>query len=75
MLDVPMDETGKLANKFVDCLDQERELGEEKDHIGAELVTALKTQGRQAITVRGVTLTIKEIEAKIKIAVKRPRED
>ena len=71
LLEVKMDQSGRLANEYVDILQEIRELDEKKDHKGAELVEALRGQGRAGITVRGYTLKIKEVEAKVKIADQR----
>lgn len=75
LLNVPMDMTGKLANEYVDYLETIKGNHEAMDIVGADLIKSLKAQGRDNITVRGVTLKVKEIEAKIKISVKRKKED
>lgn len=73
LIDVPMDRTGKLANDHIDLLDKIKETQEQADHNGAELIESLRGSNRESIVVRGTTLTIKSIKAKIKIAVKRPK--
>lgn len=73
LLEVPMDRVGKLANKHCDFLDTLKETQEELEHNGAELIEALRGSGRESIVVRGTVLSIKEIKATIKIAVKRPK--
>ena len=74
LLDVQMDKVGKLANSYVDILDAQKELIERQETSAAELVDALKLQNRREISVRGITLRVKEIEAKIKISVQRKNE-
>lgn len=75
LIDVPLDKTGKLANTYVDILNEIKQNQEELVSTGADLIDALKEQHRTDITVRGVTLKVKEIEAKIKIVVKSPKEE
>ena len=71
LISVPMDETGSKANAYLDLIEEIAKANEEKDHAGAELVEALRAVGRTAIRVRGTTLSIKEIEAKVKIVSKK----
>ena len=75
LIEVKMDRTGRAANRYVNIMDEIREKQETLDIAGSELIDALKEQNRKEITVRGVTLKIKEIEAKIKISVKRPKDE
>lgn len=74
LLDVPMDEVGKFANDYVDVLGEIKNREETLESLGSELVIALQKSNKQEIFVRGITLKIKHIKAKIKIAVKNSRE-
>lgn len=74
LLEVPLDTTGRLANAYVDIMEKIKALQEELVTAGLELIDALKVQGRKGITVRGITLKIKEIEAKIKITAQKSKD-
>lgn len=71
LFDVPMDNSGKLANEYLDISQDIKDKQEELEHTGASLIEALRGSGRDSIKVRGVKLTVKSIEAKVKIAVKK----
>lgn len=71
LIDVHMDTVGSLSNDYVDRLECIQENEKALETIGKELIAALKNQGREGISVRGVTLKVREIKAKFGLSVKR----
>lgn len=69
LLRVPMDQTGKLANEYLDILAEIHDLGESRDVKQAELAEVMQASGRPKIRVRGVTLKLNRIDAKVKISI------
>jgi len=74
LFEVPMDNPGKLANEYLDASREIKDKQEELEHIGADLIEALRGAGRDSIKVRGVKLTVKSIEAKVKISMQKEKQ-
>lgn len=77
LIDVKMDNVGKLANRLVEIRAHQESLQQEYDMIETDLVQCLQESGRQKINVRGFVLRVKEVQSKeavSRILVSRERE-
>jgi hypothetical protein len=73
LVEVEMDEIGKLADEFVELLNEEEGILRRKRAIAEKLVPELVKQNRNFIQVRGVMLRAKHIAETIKLEVTKPR--
>ena len=74
LLDVPMDDLGKNSESYVDLIEEREKITDEIGKLEPILADAFKASGRTKIFLRGRTLRLKEIEAKIKIQVQKKSE-
>ena len=74
LIEVKIDDTGKLANRIVQINTQISGLELEKESVCKKLIDALKDEGRLKISTGGFTLRVKEQSAVSKILVSKVRE-
>ena len=71
LLDVPMDEAGKLANDYLDIHSEIETREATLKDIARDLIHAMNARGTKSMVVRGVVINVKEIEASQKIQIQR----
>lgn len=71
LLDVPMDEAGKLANDYLDILSEIETREATLKDLSRDLIRAMNARGTKSMVVRGVVINVKDIEASQKIQIQK----
>lgn len=74
LLEVKMDDTGKLANRVVQINNQISSLELEKETVSKKLIDSLKDEGRLKISTGGFTLRVKEQSAVSRILISKAKD-
>lgn len=73
LLDVPMDEAGKIANEYLDIIEEIENREKTLKDLSGDLIQAMNRRGSKTMVVRGVVLNIRDIEASQKIQVQKAK--
>lgn len=73
LIDVPLDTTGRLANKLIGIRSEIFNLSREEKQVANDLAAALKGQNRLKISVQGFTVRVKETFASTTVLVKKEK--
>ncbi len=73
LVEVPLDNTGRLANKLIGIRSEIFNLEREEKQVANDLASALKEQNRFKISVQGFTVRVKETVASSKVLVTKEK--
>lgn len=71
LIDVEKDEVGKLGDEYLKIKEEIERMQNDLLDTEDQLIKAMKEAGRKTIKLAGVTLSIKFIDAREKIALKK----